>query len=103
MRRGFSLNVGSAQLKPETVTLLQMIAKELSTMPNQIIIEGYTDARPYVRTDYTNWELSTDRANAARKVMDEGGLLTKQILEVRGYGDRRLRDPANPYDSQTEG
>ncbi|MCL4540370.1 MAG: OmpA family protein, partial [Bacteroidetes bacterium] len=95
---GLFFNVGSAQLKPETVTLLQMIAKELSTMPNQIIIEGYTDARPYVSPNYTNWELSTDRANAARKVMDEGGLLTKQILEVRGYGDRRLRDPAHPYD-----
>ncbi len=95
---GLFFNVGSAQLKPETVTLLQMIAKELSTLPNQIIIEGYTDARPYVSPNYTNWELSTDRANAARKVMDEGGLLTKQMLEVRGYGDRRLRDPAHPYD-----
>ncbi|MCL4539117.1 MAG: OmpA family protein [Bacteroidetes bacterium] len=95
---GLFFNVGSAQLKPETVTLLQMIAKELSAMPNQIIIEGYTDARPYVTPTYTNWELSTDRANAARKVMDDGGLLTKQILEVRGYGDRRLRDPAHPYD-----
>ncbi len=96
--QGLFFNVGSAELKPETVTLLQMIAKELASMPNQIIIEGYTDARPYVNPNYTNWELSTDRANAARKVMDEGGHLSKQMLEVRGYGDRRLRDPVHPYD-----
>ncbi len=95
---GLFFDVGSAALKPETVVLLKMIAKELSTLPNQIIIEGYTDARPYVRTDYTNWELSTDRANAARRVMQDGGLRKKQILEVRGYGDRRLRDPDHPYD-----
>ncbi len=96
--QGLFFDVGSAQLKPETVSLLRMIAKELSSMPNQIIIEGYTDARPYVRKDYTNWELSTDRANAARRVMQDGGLRKKQILEVRGYGDRRLRDPEHPYD-----
>jgi chemotaxis protein MotB len=95
---GLFFDVGSAALKPETVVLLKMIAKELSTLPNQIIIEGYTDARPYVRTDYTNWELSTDRANAARRIMQDGGLRKKQILEVRGYGDRRLRDPDHPYD-----
>ncbi len=95
---GLFFDVGSAALKSETVVLLKMIAKELSTLPNQIIIEGYTDARPYVRTDYTNWELSTDRANAARRVMQDGGLRKKQILEVRGYGDRRLRDPDHPYD-----
>ncbi len=95
---GLFFDVGSAALKPETVVLLKMIAKELSTLPNQIIIEGYTDARPYVRTDYTNWELSTDRANAARRVMQDGGLRKKQILEVCGYDDRRLRDPDHPSD-----
>ena len=85
-------------MKSTTVDLLEMIAKELSNLPNKIIIEGYTDARPYVRTDYTNWELSTDRANSARKILDSGGLKKDQILEVRGYADRRLRDPENPYD-----
>jgi chemotaxis protein MotB len=96
--QGLFFDVGSAKLKPTTVRLLDMIAKELSTLSNQIIIEGYTDARPYVRTDYTNWELSTDRANAARKALVSGGLNKNQILEVRGYGDRRLRNPENPYD-----
>lgn len=94
---GLFFAVGSATLKPETVTLLRMISKELATLPNEIIIEGYTDARPYIRKDYTNWELSADRANAARKIMQDGGLREKQILEVRGYGDRRLRDPQDPF------
>ncbi len=96
--KGLFFSVGSASLKPETVVLLEMIANELSRLPNQIIIEGYTDARPYVRSNYSNWQLSTDRANAARVVLNESGLNKKQILEVRGYGDRRLRDPQNPYD-----
>ncbi len=95
---GLFFDVGSAKLKATTDELLKMIAKELSSLPNKIIIEGYTDARPYVRSDYTNWELSSDRANAARKVLDEGGLNKDQILEVRGYADRRLRNPADPYD-----
>ncbi|MFZ1082891.1 MAG: OmpA family protein [Candidatus Kryptoniota bacterium] len=95
---GLFFDVGSATLKSTTVTLLKTIAKELSNLPNSIIIEGYTDARPYVRQDYTNWELSTDRANSARKILAEEGLNKNQIVEVRGYGDRRLHDPSNPYD-----
>ena len=95
--RGLFFALGSAELKPETKELLQMIAKELGHLPNEIIIEGYTDARPFVRKNYTNWELSADRANAARRAMKDGGLRPKQVLEVRGYGDRRLRDPENPY------
>jgi len=95
---GLFFDVGSAKLKSTTIELLTMIAKELANLPNQIIIEGYTDARPYVRNDYTNWELSSDRANAARRVLNDGGLNKNQILEVRGYADRKLRDPSNPYD-----
>lgn len=95
--KGLFFSVGSADLQPETANLLQMIAKELGSLPNGIIVEGYTDARQFVRKDYTNWELSTDRANAARRVMQGGGLRPKQVREVRGYGDRDLRDPEHPY------
>ncbi len=95
--QGLFFAIGSAELKPETAQLLTMIAKELGNLPNRIIIEGYTDARQFVRKDYTNWELSTDRANAARKIMQAGGLQKNQVLEVRGYGDNRLREPQNPY------
>lgn len=94
---GLFFAIGSAELKPETAELLTMIAKELGNLPNRIIIEGYTDARQFIRKNYTNWELSTDRANSARKVMQAGGLRKDQVLEVRGYGDNRLRDPQNPY------
>lgn len=95
--QGLFFAIGSAALQPETAQLLTMIAKELGKLPNRIIIEGYTDARQFVRKDYTNWELSSDRANAARKVMQAGGLHKDQVLEVRGYGDNRLRDPEHPY------
>lgn len=95
---GLFFDLGSAELKPYTGDLLRMIAKELATLPNQIVIEGYTDARQYVKTDYTNWELSTDRANAARRVMMDGGLKEDQVLQVRGYADRKLSDPEHPYD-----
>lgn len=95
--QGLFFAIGSAELQPETAKLLSLIAKELAHLPNRIIIEGYTDARQFVRKDYSNWELSSDRANAARRVMQAGGLRPDQVLEVRGYGDNRLRDPENPY------
>jgi chemotaxis protein MotB len=89
---------GSAVLKPETVHLLHMIAGEVRKLPNNIILEGYTDAHPYSGgvLGYSNWELSTDRANSARRAM-EPILRSHQVLEVRGYADRHLRDPAHPY------
>jgi chemotaxis protein MotB len=89
---------GSAALKPETVHLLASIAGELGTLENHIVIEGHSDARKYTsNTAYTNWELSADRANAARRVM-ESGLPPGRINEVRGYADTRLRIPSDPLD-----
>ena len=49
--------------------LLKALAAELLKLPNKIAIEGHTDSQPYGRSDYSNWELSTDRANAARRVL----------------------------------
>jgi len=89
---------GSAALKPETVHLLAAIAGELGSLDNHIVIEGHSDARKYTSsTSYTNWELSADRANAARRVM-ESGLPAGRINEVRGYADTRLRIPSDPLD-----
>ncbi len=77
--------------------MLDMLASELGKLPNRLLMEGHTDARPYVsRTGYSNWELSTDRANAARKLMQAGGLNANQVAEVRGYADQRLRKPEDP-------
>ena len=90
---------GSAALKPETVRLLAVIAGELKSLPNTIVLEGHSDSRRYSTSGvYSNWELSSDRANAARRIMEETGLRAGQIGEVRGYADRRLRNAADPLD-----
>lgn len=91
---------GSAVLKPETVELLGVIAAELVTLHQKVAIEGHTDSVPYASTDgYTNWELSADRANAARRVLQAGGLEQPQIDAVRGYADTRPRFPERPQDA----
>jgi chemotaxis protein MotB len=90
---------GSATLKPETERILGAIATELGKLENAVVIEGHTDSTPYTRlTGYTNWELSADRANAARRVMERLGLHQGQIQAVRGFADRRLRAQDRPFD-----
>ena len=89
---------GSAHLREDTVALLEVIGKELSALTNKVAIEGHTDSRPYSAPHgYTNWELSVDRANAARRVM-QTGLNPTQMEAVRGYADQHLRYPDNPLD-----
>ncbi len=76
--------------------LLAKLAHELGTMKNTIFVEGHTDAAPYEGAHYSNWELSADRANAARKIMQENGLRPDQVTQVRGFADQQLRDPGKP-------
>jgi chemotaxis protein MotB len=95
---GLFFDIGKAKLKPEAVRLLKLIASRLATLPNKIVVEGYTDARPYVSSGYSNWDLSVDRANSARGVLEESGLAKDQIREVRGFADRKLRVPERPFD-----
>lgn len=84
---------GSATTKPRTKQLLSLIACELGKLPNRVVIEGHTDSRPYYGPNgWTNWELSTARANAARTIMEATGLRKDQMVEVRGYADRMPRD-----------
>lgn len=96
---GLFFDVGSAQVKTETIQLLAMMAAEIGRLPNKVIIEGYTDARPYTGSGYSNWELSTERANMARKILEEKGLKKDQTLEVRGFADRNLKHPDKPMDA----
>ncbi len=96
--KGLFFDIGSAKVKPETVKLLKLIAVEIGKLPNNVIIEGHADARPYVSKGYSNWELSVDRANAARNYLEENGLRKKQIIEIRGYADRKLKLPDKPLD-----
>jgi chemotaxis protein MotB len=91
---------GSATAKPETVRVLTAIASELMELPNKVAIEGHTDSQPYsAREGYGNWELSADRANAARRIMQGQGLDPQQVEAVHGYADKRLRMPERPFDA----
>jgi chemotaxis protein MotB len=79
--------------------LLSKIATELGKMPNQILIEGHTDSKPFAGKVYTNWELSADRANAARRLMQAAGVRMDQVVEVRGFADQHLfktDEPTHP-------
>jgi chemotaxis protein MotB len=79
--------------------LLTTLAKQIGGLPNEISIEGHTDAAVFTgRGDYSNWELSSDRANAARRLMEHAGVRPEQVNQVRGYADRRLRKPDTPLD-----
>lgn len=82
--------------------LLDMLARELARLPNQIVIEGHTDARPFraatPSSGYSNWELAADRANAARRILSNDGLRDDQIVEMRGFANHRLLNPADPTD-----
>ena len=91
---------GSPTPSPNGRALLIALANELGKLPNKISIEGHTDARPYVGDgSYSNWELSVDRANAARRLMQENGVTKNQVAQVRGYADQRLRKPDSPEDA----
>jgi chemotaxis protein MotB len=92
-------DTGSAALKPETVRILSTIARELGRLENDVVLEGHTDSRPYANAGgYSNWELSADRANAARRVMERGGLRARQVKGVRGYASTRPRVADRPRD-----
>lgn len=91
--------VGSANINTQAQKIFGIISKELGRLPNHLMIEGHTDSRPYGNNkNYSNWELSADRANSARRLMDTTGLKTGQIAEVRGYADRHLFNRQDPND-----
>jgi len=91
--------IGTSVLNPKAKLLIRKIGNSLAKLPNKIVIEGHTDSRPYQGDGlgYTNYELSADRANSARKELTQSELKSNQIVEVRGYADSRLRDKKDPY------
>jgi chemotaxis protein MotB len=98
-KNGTFYQSGSAQLSPSGQELLALLAKELKTLPNQLQIEGHTDASQYSNdNNYSNWELSADRANSARRLLQQDGVRADQVTQVRGYADQLLRVKSNPYD-----
>jgi len=91
---------GVAEPSDDGKQILLMLANELAKLPNTISLEGHTDSKPFAsRGNYSNWELSADRANAARRMMQQNGLGSRQVTQVRGYADQRLRKPKNPEDA----
>jgi chemotaxis protein MotB len=94
---GMFFESGSAEPTKSCREVLALLAKQLGMLPNKMLIEGHTDAQPFNgdRT-YTNWELSADRANAARRLMQNGGLRPDQVAQVRGFADQDLFLPNDP-------
>jgi chemotaxis protein MotB len=89
---------GSTKISPDGGELIAALAQELGKLPNKIAIEGHTDAVAYASANYGNWELSADRANAARRLMQMNGIRQDQVTQVRGFADQRLRKPDAPTD-----
>src|SRR5271157_2156840 len=96
---GTFYEIGSARLSASGQELLALLAAELKTLPNSLLIEGHTDATPYSSdASYSNWDLSADRANSARRLMQQNGVRPDQVTQVRGYADQMLRVKNNPTD-----
>lgn len=80
--------------------LLTRLAEEIGKLPNRVTMEGHTDSRPFAgRSDYSNWELSADRANAARRWMQSKGMRSDQVTQIRGFADQSLRNTEDPNDA----
>ncbi len=91
--------LGSANPTERARGALAVIAGELVGLPNPVVLEGHTDAAQYGTSGrYSNWELSSDRANAARRILETAGVAVDRIGAVRGLADRRLRIPDDPLD-----
>ncbi|HSW31121.1 MAG TPA: flagellar motor protein MotB [Longimicrobiales bacterium] len=92
-------DVSSAALKPALRGLLRIVGGVLDKTVGDVVVEGHTDARPYGGPGYSNWELSVERANAARRDLEAGGLKAARVTEVRGYADRQLKEAGDPFDA----
>ena len=89
---------GSATVKPYMRELLYEIAQVLAEVPNRLTLEGHTDAQPFSAGErgYSNWELSSDRANASRRELLAGGLPEARVLRVQGLASSSLYDRDAP-------
>lgn len=93
-----SFDSGSAALTPGAKAVLNEIATAICQMPNPILIGGHTDRHLFPEgSQYTNWELSADRANAARRTLQAGCVKPEQIQRIVGYADTQLLVPEDPY------
>lgn len=92
-------DLGSAQLKSYTNEILKELGAIINQVPNRISLTGHTDARPLARAGFSNWELSTERANAARRALIAGGMREDKVGRVVGLSSTvpfDKTDPDNP-------
>jgi chemotaxis protein MotB len=90
---------GSAALKPAALRAVRLIGAQIEqSSRSPIVVEGHTDAAPFGSAGYSNWELSSDRAQAARRALASVGIGSSRIKHIRGYADQHLRNPDNPLD-----
>jgi chemotaxis protein MotB len=89
--------LGGPELTPEAKRILKVITENVNNTNSKLAIEGHTDALSYSSNRYTNWELSTDRASAARKELEHNGLNPDRINRVAGYAatDPLIHDSPN--------
>lgn len=92
--------IGTSHLNLKALNLLKAMGEQFGKLNNKVVIEGHTDAHPFQNgsTGYTNYELSADRANSARRALQAGGLQEANITEIRGYADKKLKNPSDPFD-----
>ncbi len=99
--RGLIFDLSSAELKPPLVLFLGSLAPILAARPEVIELQGHTDARPFAaKTGRTNWELSFERAAAARKVLEASGIDPRRIVGVVGRGAATLLEPDDPLSAR---
>ncbi len=97
--KGTFFDTGKVSPTVAGADILSTLGQELGKLPNKVLVEGHTDARPYAATSiYSNWELSSDRANAARRLMQGNGLRSDQVTQIRGFADQSLRKKSEPED-----
>ena len=89
--------LGSAVMQPATMVVLKLIGQELAELSNPVVLEGHTDASQFGKeARYSNWELSTERALAARRVLADVGVGDDRLVGVTGYAATKLRLPDDP-------
>ncbi len=92
-------DLGSAKVKDYTASILHELAPYLNSVPNHISLSGHTDTTPYTaKAGYTNWDLSADRANAARRALEGGGLAADKVARIVGLSSAVLFDKENSRD-----
>src|SRR5260221_12930059 len=98
--KGTFFDSGSAKISTDGEEILNTLGAELGKLTNTIAMEGHTDSKPYAAgRNYGNWELTSDRANAARRLMQRNGIREDQVTQVRGFADQRLRKKDQPLDA----